>query len=72
MNPLSMMLGNSGGNNNLMQLASQFGDFAKNFKGDPQERINQMLSSGQVTKQQLDQATQTAKMLEPLVSKFMR
>lgn len=44
-------------NNSMMQ---RFMEFKNNFKGNPQERIQQMLNSGQITQAQYNQAVQRA------------
>lgn len=52
---------------NIMQMISQLQNFKNNFKGDPQQQIQQMLNSGRVTQAQYDnavkQANQIAKMM---------
>lgn len=48
---------------NMMQ---QFQQFCQNFKGDPQERIQQMLNSGQITQQQYNAAVQKANMIKSM------
>lgn len=41
----------------------QFMEFRKNFTGDPQQRVQQMLASGQITQAQYDRAVQMANQL---------
>lgn len=41
-----------GNNNNMMK---QFEEFKKNFQGDPQAIVQQMLNSGRITQDQLNQ-----------------
>lgn len=45
-----------------MQMLQQFQQFKKTMQGkDPQAVLNQMVQSGQVTEEQVKQATQMAK-----------
>ena len=61
-NPLFNLLG--GGmpqGNGPMQILRQFQEFRKQMRGkNPQEEINQLLQSGKISQQQLDQAQQMA------------
>lgn len=49
----------SGGNqpNNFLQ---RFNQFRQNFSGNPQQQIQQMLNSGQITQEQYNRAVQQA------------
>ena len=49
-------------------LAQKFAQFKANFNGDPRQRIQQMLNSGQITQSQYDQAVQTANQLRQLMN----
>lgn len=55
-NPLYQMIGNQQTNNFL----SRFNQFKQNFKGDPQQMIQQMLDSGKISQAQYNQAVQMA------------
>lgn len=61
-NPLFNLLG--GGmphGNRPMQILKQFQEFRKQMQGkNPQEEINQLLQSGKISQQQLNQAQQMA------------
>ena len=46
--------------NNVLQ---RFNQFRQNFKGDPQQQIQQMLNSGRITQQQYNNAVQMANQL---------
>ena len=61
MNPLFNQLGQP--NNSMLE---QFNKFRQNFKGNPQEQIQQMLNSGRLSQAQYDQAVQKANMLRKL------
>lgn len=66
-NPL---LSNSGVvNKRQKSIIEQFRDFRSSFKGDPQARINELLSSGKITKEQLNQATEIANMIKGMIKK---
>ena len=67
-NPLMNVLGVSSQTNNK-SIVEQFKDFRNSFKGDPQDKINEMLSSGQITQSQLNQATEMAKMVQVMLKK---
>lgn len=62
MNPLYEQM-NQGGNN-IMQ---RFLQFKNNFKGNPQEQIQQLLNSGKVTQAQYNAAVQKAQMLQKML-----
>lgn len=55
-NPLYNMIGNQQTNNFL----SRFQQFRQNFKGDPQQMIQQMLDSGKISQAQYNNAVQMA------------
>lgn len=67
-NPLMNILGVSSQTRNK-SIVEQFRDFRNSFKGDPQAKINEMLSSGQITQSQLNQATEMAKMVQVMLKK---
>lgn len=56
-NPLyeQMMSGNKNGN-----FLQRFNQFRQNFSGNPQQQIQQMLNSGQITQEQYNRAVQQA------------
>ena len=51
---------------NLMQTMQRFQQFKNNFKGNPQEQVQQMLQSGKITQQQYDAAVQMANQLKQM------
>lgn len=63
MNKLYQQMGPQNPYQNIMK---QFEDFKKNFTGNPQEKIQQMLNSGQISQQQYNAAVQKANMLKSL------
>ena len=53
-NPLYNSMQN---NNNLIQ---RFNEFRKNFSGNPQQQVQQLLNSGKVSQEQYNRAVQMA------------
>lgn len=58
-NQLYNQMMNGGGNqqNNFLQ---RFNQFRQNFSGNPQQQIQRMLNSGQITQDQYNRAVQQA------------
>ena len=48
---------------------SKFQQFRQNFKGNPQEQVQQLLNSGKVSQEQYNQAVQQAKALQQMLTK---
>ena len=67
-NPLMNILGVSSQRTNK-SIVGQFKDFRASFKGNPQDKINEMLANGQITKQQLNEATEMAKLIKGMIHK---
>lgn len=61
MNPLYQQTGQ----NNVMQ---RFLQFKQQFRGNPQEQVQQLLNSGRVTQQQYDAAVQMANQLRSMLN----
>lgn len=61
MNPLYNEMQNRTGGNNIIQ---RFQQFRQNFKGDPQQQVQQLLNSGKVSQQQYNQAVQIAQQFQ--------
>lgn len=55
------------GGNNMLQMIEQFNKFKNSFTGDPKQAVMQMLNSGQINNQQLQQAMQMAKQLKGIL-----
>ena len=53
---------------NVQNLMNQYRQFRQTFQGDPQQKIQEMLNSGQITQAQVDQARNMATQFQ----KFMR
>ena len=50
--------------NNIIQ---RFQQFKNNFKGDPQQQVQQLLNSGRVSQQQYDQAVKMANQMRQMM-----
>lgn len=48
---------------NMAQTMQQFQQFRQNFQGDPKQQVQQMLNSGQMTQEQLNQIMPMAQQL---------
>jgi len=68
MNPLFNLL-NQGGNPPILQQLMQF---QQTYKGDARQQVQKMLSSGQITQAQYDEAVKKAQMLQSLLSPGVR
>ena len=64
-NPLFNMLNRQMMNNNPMM--QKFQQFRQMFRGNPQEQVQQMLSSGKVSQQQYNQAVQMAQQFRQML-----
>lgn len=65
MNPLFQMLNSP--NNAATQLLQKFQEFRRNFSGDPQAQVQQLLRSGRITQAQYNNAVQMAQQLQHLL-----
>lgn len=61
MNPLYNEMGNNNVPDNFM---SKFQQFRQNFKGNPQEQVQQMLNSGKVSQADYNRAVQLAQQFQ--------
>lgn len=52
---------------NVQNLLTQYKQFRNTFSGDPQQKIQEMLSSGQITQQQINQAQNMAAQFKHLL-----
>lgn len=70
-NSLFNMLGNAPAPNsqfgNMLQMMNKFNDFKSSFTGNPQEQIQRMLNSGQISQAQLNQYVQMAKQFQQIL-----
>lgn len=65
-NSLFNLLGNNISDNPMTQVIQRFNQFKQQFQGDPQQKIQQMLNSGQITQEQYNNAVQQANALRNL------
>lgn len=63
-NPLNNLIPNNMPMNNLMK---QFQEFKKNFQGDPQQKVQELLNSGQMTQAQFNQLSQMAQQFQQMM-----
>ena len=63
-NPLFGMMQNQGPMAGLMQ---RFQQFQQMFRGDPKQRVQDMLNSGKISQQQYNQAVQMAQQLQKMM-----
>ena len=65
-NPLFQMFGNptptqsQGPFNNPVQLMQQFNKFRSNFQGDPKQKVQEMLNTGQMSQEQFNRLSAMA------------
>ena len=70
-NPLFNALG--GGNmpqNGMMNMFQQFMNFKNNFKGDPKQKVMELLQSGQISQNQLNQAQQMTQQFQSMMGQL--
>lgn len=70
--PLFDMMGNSpipGPMGQMQQMMSAFQQFKANFKGDPQQEVQRLLNSGQMTQQQYNQLQQMANQMSRMMGR---
>lgn len=70
-NPLFNQMGGNqmpGPMGQLQQMMSAFAQFKANFKGDPQQEVQRLLNSGQMSQQQYNQLTQMAQQMSRMMS----
>ena len=53
--------------NNMSNFISQFNQFRSAFTGNPEQRVRQLLQSGQMTQEQFNQLAETANQLRSLL-----
>lgn len=51
----------------LSNFLTQFNQFSSNFSGNPEERVKQLLQTGQMSQEQFNQLAQTATQLRKLI-----
>ena len=67
-NPFMAALGGGQGPmSNFAQMVQQFNQFKANFKGDPKAEVENLLQSGKLNQQQLNQLQKIAKQFQSLM-----
>ena len=54
-------------NSGFANLMNQFNKFKQSFQGDPQQQVQQLLDSGQMTQQQFNQLSQAATQFQQMM-----
>ncbi len=74
-NPLFQALGgnmaNMGEGNNPFKIVQDFIQFKRTFRGNPQEEVQKLLQSGQLSQEQLNQVQGIAGQFQGLLNQFM-
>lgn len=73
-NPLFQMFGNqrpqqNGPFNNPLQMMQKFNEFKSNFYGDPKQKVQEMLNSGQMTQEQFNQLSAMAQTFQQFIGR---
>lgn len=73
MNPLFNMFGGQqqpqGPFSNAANVINQFNQFRNTFQGDPQQRVQELLNTGQMTQEQFNQLSVMAQSFRQLLGK---
>lgn len=64
-NRMPQMPGPIGG---MMNMISQLNQFKQTFRGNPQQQVQQMLNSGQITQDQFNQVAQMATQIQGMLT----
>ena len=72
MNPLFNLLGSGnmqlpGPLGSMQNFMTQFNQFRQTFQGNPQQQVQQMLNSGQMSQQQFNQLSQLATQIQKMM-----
>lgn len=51
---------------NMASMMQQFNQFRSQFKGNPRQRVQQLLASGQMTQEQFEQLSEIAKQFQSM------
>lgn len=77
-NPLMQFLGGGapsafpGRLGSMMKLMQEFAEFCSKFQGDPQEKVQELLKSGQMTQEQYKQLEMVVKQLLPYIKPYLK
>ncbi len=73
MNPFYKPVQGNGGSNvfgpfqNVSNMLSQFNRFRSTFQGDPQQKVQELLNSGQMTQEQFNQLSSMAQQFRQII-----
>lgn len=67
MNPIFNLI-----NKGVPDILNQFLNFYRNFKGDPNKELQNMINSGNYSKQEIEDAVKKAKQIENIVRPFLK
>lgn len=67
MNPIFNMI-----NKEAPDILNQFLNFYRNFNGDPQKELNNIVNSGKYSKQEIEYAVKRAKQIENMIRHFLK
>lgn len=67
MNPIFNLI-----NKGVPDILNQFLNFYRNFKGDPNKELQNMINSGNYSKQDIEDAVKKAKQIENIVRPFLK
>lgn len=57
---------------NIFNLINQYNRFKNSFQGDPKTQVQQLLNSGQMSQEQLNQLQSWAKQLQSILKQVLR
>lgn len=69
MNPLFGMFGNQGPFGNINNVMNQFNQFQSTFQGDPKQKVQDLLNSGQMSQEQFNQLSNMAQVFQTLLGR---
>lgn len=58
--------------NPMLNIVQQFQQFSSNFQGDPRQRVQDLLNSGQMSQQQFNYLSNLAQQFRNMLSMFNR
>lgn len=67
MNPIFNLI-----NKGVPDILNQFLNFYRNFKGDPNKELQNMINYGNYSKQEIEDAVKKAKQIENIVRPFLK
>ena len=56
--------------NNPMQMFNEFMRFKNSFRGDPQQKVQELINSGQISQQKLNELQGMARQFQQTLSQF--